>query len=129
MVILKKYKLGFTLIEILVVLAIIAILLSLVTPRYFNTVDRSKETTLRHDLATMRDAIDKFYSDNNAFPDTLDDLVQRKYLRAVPVDPITESNATWVYTPPVDIDTKGVIADIHSGSSAVAADGTPYASW
>ena len=125
----KKHKLGFTLIEILVVLAIIATLLSLVTPRYFNTVDRSKEVTLRHDLAAVRDAIDKFYSDNNAFPDTLDELVQRKYIRGVPVDPITESSTTWIFTPPSDIDTKGVIADIHSGSAELASDGTPYASW
>ena len=125
----KKHSFGFTLIEILVVLAIIATLLSLVTPRYFNTVDRSKETTLRHDLNVTRDAIDKFYSDNNAFPNALEDLVQRKYLRAIPVDPITESATTWAFTPPSDIDTKGLIADIHSGSTVMAADGTPYASW
>ena len=125
----NKRAQGFTLIEILVVLAIIATLLSLVTPRYFNTLDRSKEATLRHDLAAMRDAIDKFYSDNNVFPDTLEDLVQRKYVRAIPADPITESAATWVFTPPSDIDAKGVIANIHSGSAELAADGTPYASW
>lgn len=125
----KKYKLGFTLIEILVVLAIIATLLSLVTPRYFSTVDRSKETVLRHDLNVVRDAIDKFYSDNNRFPNTLADLVQRKYIRNVPVDPITESRITWIFTPPPDIYIKGLIADIHSGSAALASDGTPYASW
>ena len=125
----KKHSFGFTLIEILVVLAIIATLLSLVTPRYFNTIGRSKETMLRHDLATMRDAIDKFYSDNNAYPETLDDLTQRKYIRNIPVDPITESSITWIFTPPLDIDTRGLIADIHSGSAAMAADGTPYASW
>ena len=129
MVMCKKHSFGFTLIEILVVLAIIATLLSLVTPRYFNTIDRSKETMLRHDLATMRDAIDKFYSDNNAYPETLDDLTQRKYIRNIPVDPITESSITWIFTSPSDIDTKGSIADIHSGSAAMSADGTPYASW
>ncbi len=119
---------GFTLIEILVVLAIIATLLSLVTPRYFNTIDRSKETTLKHDLITMREAIDKFYSDKNAYPGSLDDLVQHKYLRAIPPDPITESSATWIITPP-DIDVRGTVYDIHSGATDIASDGTPYASW
>jgi len=126
---LKKRLYGFTLIEILVVLAIIATLLSLVSPRYFNTIDRSKETMLRHDLATMRDAIDKFYSDNNAYPETLDDLMQRRYIRNIPVDPITESSVTWVFIQPSDIDAKGLIADIHSGSTELALDGTPYANW
>jgi general secretion pathway protein G len=125
----KPISLGFTLIEILVVLAIIATLLSLVTPRYFNTISRSKETYLRHDLSVMRDAIDKYYSDNNAYPDTLDDLVQRKYIRSIPEDPITESSVTWTFLPPSDADIKGEIADIHSGSAEVSSNGTPYASW
>lgn len=120
---------AFTLIEILVVLAIIATLLSIVTPRYFHSIDRSKETTLKHDLNVMREAIDKFYSDKNAFPDSLDDLVQHKYLRAIPPDPITESNSTWLITPPPSIDDKGAVYDIHSGAPDIAADGTPYASW
>ncbi|MEI2637147.1 MAG: type II secretion system protein [Methylotenera sp.] len=124
----RKQK-AFTLIEILVVLAIIATLLSIVTPRYFHSIDRSKETTLKHDLNVMREAIDKFYSDKNAYPDSLDDLVQHKYLRAIPPDPITESNATWLITPPPSIDDKGAVYDIHSGAPDIAADGTPYASW
>ena len=126
---LSARKLGFTLIEILVVLAIIATLLSLVTPRYFTTIDRSKEATLRHDLAVMRDAIDKFYSDNNAYPESLEDLVQHKYLRQVPPDPITESTLTWTFTAPPDINIKGTIVDIHSGAESNAINGTPYASW
>jgi len=127
----EKYRLhsGFTLIEILVVLAIIATLLSLVTPRYFDTISRSKETTLRHDLIVMREAIDKFYSDKNVYPETLDDLVQNKYLRAIPEDPITESTLTWIFTSPPDIEDKGNIYDIHSGASNIASDGTPYADW
>lgn len=124
----RKTK-GFTLIEILVVLAIIATLLSLVTPRYFNTIDKSKETTLKHDLNTMREAIDKFYSDKNAYPDSLDDLVNHRYLRDIPSDPITESNVTWLIIPPPNIDEKGAVYDIHSGSPDNAKDGTPYASW
>lgn len=123
------HKKGFTLVEILVVLAIIATLLSLVTPRYFNTIDQSKETTLKHDLNGMREAIDKFYSDKNAYPDSLEDLVQHKYLRAIPPDPMTESNTTWLITPPSDINEKGAVYDIHSGSPDIGADGTHYASW
>lgn len=125
----KTTKTGFTLIEVLVVLAIIATLLSLVTPRYFETIHRSKENTLRHDLIIMREAIDKFYSDKNAYPDSLDELVQHKYLRAIPEDPITESNLTWVFSAPSDIEAKGNIYDIHSGSADIAMDGTAYATW
>jgi len=122
-------KQGFTLIEILVVLSIIATLLSLVAPRYFHTLQRAKENTLKHDLITMRDAIDKFYSDRNTYPDQLDELVQLKYLRAIPEDPFTESNATWILLLPVDIESKGSIYDIQSGSPNTASDGTLYASW
>lgn len=120
---------GFTLIEILVVLAIIATLLSLVTPRYFHVMDRSKETTLKHDLSQMREAIDKYYGDKNAYPETLDDLVRGKYLRAIPPDPLTESNLTWVITPPADLNENGAVYDIHSGATGMAEDGTPYANW
>lgn len=129
--VMKKHRayFGFTLIEILVVLAIIATMLSLVTPRYFETISRSKETTLRHDLIIMREAIDKFYSDRNVYPESLDDLVQNKYLRAIPEDPITESTLTWGFISPPDIEDKGNIYDIHSGSSNVASDGTLYADW
>jgi general secretion pathway protein G len=120
---------GFTLIEILVVLAIIATLLSLVSPRYFHSIDRSKETILKHDLATMRDAIDKFYSDKNAYPDTLGDLVQFHYLRAIPKDPITESASSWLIIPPEQIEVKGNVYDVKSGSKAISADGTAYSEW
>ena len=116
-------------IEVLVVLAIIATLLSLVTPRYFEAVERSKETTLKHDLIGMRDAIDKYYSDTGNYPDALDDLVAKKYLRAIPEDPITGSNSTWVVTPPVSLEVNGSIYDIHSGSPAIAQDGSNYADW
>lgn len=123
------YKKGFTLIEILVVLAIIATLLSLVAPKYFNVIDRSKETTLKHDLITMRDAIDKFYSDRNVYPDSLEELVQLKYLRAIPEDPITESATTWILVPPLDVEVKGAIYDIYSGATKSASDGSQYADW
>lgn len=122
-------KNGFTLIEILVVLAIIATLLSLVTPRYFDSMSRSKEKILKNDLIVMREAIDKFYSDKNAYPDSLEDLVQYKYLRAIPTDPITDSTVTWLFSPPLDIEMKGTIYDIHSGSQDIASDGSHYADW
>jgi general secretion pathway protein G len=122
-------KQGFTLIEILVVLAIIATLLSLVAPRYFATIDQSKETILKHDLIIMRDAIDKFYSDRNVYPESLEELVHFKYLRTIPEDPITESTATWVMIPPPDVETKGALYDIYSGATEIASDGTQYADW
>jgi general secretion pathway protein G len=120
---------GFTLIEILVVLTIISTLLTLVVPRYFGTIERARETTLRHDLATMRDAIDKFYGDVGMYPASLDELVQRKYLRGVPQDPITESSETWVMVAPANANAKGSVADIRSGSEEIALDGSAYAAW
>jgi len=120
---------GFTLIEVLVVMVIIATLLSLVAPRYFETVERSKESTLKHDLIIMRDAIDKYYSDTGTYPDSMEDMVQRKYLRAVPEDPVTGRTDSWIFSPPVDINIRGAIYDIHSGAEGIASDGTYYADW
>ena len=123
----RRYA-GFTLIELLVVMAIIALLLSIVAPRYFSSIDKSKEAVLRQDLSIMRDAIDKYYSDNDKYPTSLDDLVSKKYLRKVPIDPITDSATTWVPVPPSDLDQGGVF-DVHSGAPSNGRDGTPYASW
>ena len=123
----NRYCSGFTLIELLVVMVIIAVLLSIVAPKYFKSLDRSKETVLRQDLNIMRDAIDKFYGDTGKYPLTLDELAERRYLRAVPVDPLTESAATWVVISPPN-DTEGVY-DVHSGSPEKAQDGTPYETW
>jgi general secretion pathway protein G len=122
-------KRGFTLIEMLVVLAILAMLLTIVSPRFMHMLQRAKETTLRHDLVTMRDAIDKFYNDKNRYPETLDELVERQYLKSVPPDPITERADTWVITLPPNIDEQGSVFDVHSGSALLADDGTPYALW
>ncbi len=119
---------GFTLIELVVVMAIIALLLSLAAPRYFHSVDKSKETVLRADLAAMRDALDKFYGDNGKYPDTLAALVEKKYLRSVPVDPITESATTWTVVPPQNPD-QGAVMDVHSGAEGNGSDGTPYNGW
>lgn len=118
---------GFTLVELLVVMAIIGVLLSIAAPKYFNSLERSKETVLRQDLNVMRDAIDKFYSDTEKYPADLAELVEKRYLRAIPVDPFTESAETWVTVPPSD----GVegIYDVHSGAEEESKDGTLYATW
>ena len=87
---------AFTLIELMVVMAIIATLLTIALPRYFGSVERSKEATLKQSLAVMRDAIDKFYGDTGRYPDALEELVTKRYIRSLPVDPITESATTWV---------------------------------
>jgi general secretion pathway protein G len=128
MVMVKRTPSGFTLIELLVVMAIIALLLSIAAPRYFNSVDKTKEAVLHQDLSTMRDALDKYYGDTGKYPDTLDDLVSKKYLRKLPVDPITDSAATWVTVPPADAEQGGVY-DLHSGAPGNGRDGTPYAGW
>ena len=85
---------GFTLIELLVVMTIIALLLTLAVPRYFHSVDKSKEAVLRDNLSILRSTLDKYYGDNDKYPDSLDDLISNKYLRAIPRDPITESTTT-----------------------------------
>src|SRR5690606_17591070 len=91
---------GFTLIELLVVMAIIATLLSIVAPRYFSAIDKAKEAVLRQDLKIMRDAIDQFHADSGKYPLDLEELVDRRYLRSIPIDPMTDSNETWVAMPP-----------------------------
>jgi general secretion pathway protein G len=108
-------------------MAIIATLLSIVAPKYFNSLERSKETVLRQDLNVMRDAIDKFYSDTGKYPADLAELVEKRYLRAVPVDPLTESTDTWVAVPPAD--GSGGMYDVQSGSPGQAKNGTYYGAW
>lgn len=119
---------GFTLIELLVTLSIVALLLSLAVPRYFGRVEAAKEVALRENLRQMRDALDKYYGDNARYPETLQELVTRKYLRRIPVDPITDSDRTWVTVPPAD-PRKGTVFDVRSGASGNGKDGTPYKSW
>jgi general secretion pathway protein G len=119
---------GFTLIELLVTLAIVALLLSLAAPRYFGRVEAAKETVLRENLRQMRDALDKYYGDNGSYPETLQDLVTKKYLRRIPPDPITDSDKSWVPVQSPDPKKRGV-ADVKSGAPGKAKDGTPYNSW
>jgi general secretion pathway protein G len=121
-------KCGFTLIELLIVMAIIGTLLSIAVPRYFRTLERARETVLKQDLSILREAIDKHYADLNEYPDTLLVLVEKRYVRSVPVDPFTKLADTWTLIPSDDPDHAG-IRDIHSGAAETAADGTPVASW
>ena len=120
---------AFTLIELLVVFAILATLLTLAVPRYFASVDRSKETVLRQNLAALRNALDQFHSDTGKYPESLEDLVKKRYLRTVPLDPITERTDSWVpQAPPADSGLSGIY-DVKSGAEGKAADGSDYASW
>lgn len=119
---------GFTLIELVIVMAVIALLLTIAAPRYFHSIDRSKEAVLRSNLATTRDALDKYFSDNGRYPGDLATLVTAKYLRALPLDPFTESTSTWTVVAP-DTPEKGGVLDIRSGAPGAGADGTPYSDW
>lgn len=119
---------AFTLIELLVVMAIVAVLLTLAAPRYFTTVQKSKEAVLKQNLSIMREALDKYYGDKGAYPASLRALVEEKYLRATPVDPITGSSGSWVTVNDDDPDTGGVF-DVRSGAVGVGRDGVPYRDW
>jgi general secretion pathway protein G len=119
---------GFTLVELLVVMAIISMLLSLAAPRYFKSVDKSKEAVLRENLTTTRQALDKYFGDNGKYPDVLDDLVAKKYLRSLPFDPFTNSSSTWTVVPPAASE-KGEVFDIKSGSPDKGMDGSAYKDW
>ena len=119
---------GFTLIELLVVLGIVALMLTLAVPRYFPSIDKSKEVVLADNLRNMRQVLDQYYGDTGRYPDTLEQLVEKKYLRGLPVDPITDSDATWILVPPEDA-TKGGIYNIKSGAPGNDRGGKPYADW
>ena len=119
---------GFTLIELLVVLAIIAILLTIAVPRYFGSLERSKEAVLKEDLYQLRDAIAKYYGDRGRYPESLEALSAERYLRKVPVDPLTGSSATWLVLAPADPEKSGVY-DVRSGAPGRASDGTAYVDW
>ena len=124
---------GFTLIELVVVMAIIAILASLAIPIFTAQIQRAKEAVLREDLHVMRNAIDAYTMDKGKAPQSLDDLVQAGYLRAIPVDPMTHSSDTWVTDTSdtyesVDESEPG-IDDVHSGSQDAGSNGTLYSTW
>ena len=118
---------GFTLVELMVVLTVIALLLSIVVPDYVGRVRRAEEAVLQENLAVMRDALDKHYADAGRYPSSLDELVTKRYLRAIPKDPITETTQ-WQLVAPTDPQ-RGGIYDIHSGAQGVGSNGTPAERW
>jgi general secretion pathway protein G len=124
---------GFTLIELMIVMAIIVILAGIGTALYTNSLQRSKEAVLKSDLFRMRDAIDQYYADKNKYPSSLDALVSEKYLRGIPVDPFTASSETWQTTmsepQPGSALTEAGVFDVKSGSDQMAIDGSRYADW
>ena len=119
-------RLGFTIIELLVVLAALGVLLSLAAPRYVDHIDRSREAVLRHNLKQMRDAIDRFRADREHFPQNLQELVNARYLRELPLDPITERTDTWVL---VAGEGNTGLRNVKSGANGKTREGTAYASW
>ena len=121
-------KRGFTLIELLVVLSIIALLLAIAVPRYFGGLTRAEEAALKENLFLMRDALDKHFADTGRYPTSLDDLVAKKYLRSIPIDPVTQAQSTWILVAPGD-QKLGAVYDVKSGAEGSGADGKPYAQW
>ena len=110
-----KHRSGFTLVELMVVLAVIGLLLAVVVPDYVGRTKRAEEAVLQENLAVMRDALDKHFADAGRYPETLEDLVAKRYLRSIPKDPFTQSTGTWVPVPPTD-PKKGGVFDIHSAA-------------
>ena len=119
---------AFTLIEVLVSLAIVGTILAIAAPRYFSNVDKTKEVVLRENLYVLRDALDKFYSDQNRYPAALEDLVTQKYLRNIPIDPFTQSVNSWIPVPPTDAAMGGVY-DVKSSAPNKARDGSWFKDW
>jgi type II secretion system protein G len=121
---------GFTLIELIVVMAIVALLVSIAAPRYVASVERARETSLLASLSTMRQAIDQYAADRGHYPRSLDDLVQSRYLRFVPEDPLTGRRDSWIALGPApDAVLAGELADVRSGAAGHARDGRLYADW
>jgi general secretion pathway protein G len=120
---------GFTVIELLVVLAAIALLLAVAAPRYVAHLDHAREVALRQNLHGLRDAIDKFYGDQGRYPANLEELVLKRYLRALPEDPVTQRTDSWVLLGPNGQPGSGAVFDVRSGAPGKALDGSAYASW
>ncbi len=129
----RQREAGFTLIELMIVMAIIGVLATLAIPSFVSAIKHAREAVLKEDLQTMRGAIDSYTMDKQKAPQALDDLVQEGYLRAVPEDPMTHSKDTWVPDTSDAMysldETEPGITDVHSGSEDTGSDGQPYSSW
>lgn len=119
---------GFTLIELLVVLAVLGLLLSLAAPKYVRSVDNAKETVLAENLRTTREAIDRFHADRGRYPASLDELVTRRYLRSLPVDPLVGNATAWRMVAVAQEGEVGIM-DLKSRAAGVGRNGRPYAQW
>jgi general secretion pathway protein G len=131
---------GFTLLELIIVIAIVGILATIAMPALKNVPVRARESVLKNNLHTLRDMIDQYYGDKGKYPTALDDLVSEKYVRALPIDPMTHSSTTWIPVyeeidpdhPPAETESdpaKPGIVDVHSGAPGNSLDGTPYKEW
>lgn len=125
---------GFSLLELLIVVALIGILASLVVPQFKKTPDKAREAVLKEDLFTMRDVIDQYFADRGRYPASLESLVEDGYLRQIPVDPFTNSADSWqTEAAPMEEggeeEAAGGIYDVHSGATGTAMDGTSYSEW
>lgn len=125
-IVLNKNK-GFTLVELLVVITLMALMLSIVLPQYLSSLDQGKETLLKNNLSSMRVAIDHYYADHGKYPRTLDELVKEKYIRNIPLDPITQ-NINWKISY-YDNDENLGVYDIKSSSLEISKNGQSYATW
>jgi general secretion pathway protein G len=129
----QRRRRGFTLLELMVVMALIVVLAGMAMASYRNSVTLAQEAVLREDLYRMRDAIDQYYADKNRYPATLEALVSDGYLRALPLDPFTKSASTWQEVP-AEPDANNPSAEpgvynVHSGSERTSMQGTPYSEW
>ena len=129
----RKHDAGFTLIELMIVMAIIGILALVAVPSYIQAVKHAKEAVLKEDLQILRGAIDSYTMDKQKAPQSLDDMIQDGYLKVIPVDPMTQSSTTWATDSGDSLhsidQTDPGIDDIHSGSDEVGSDGQPYNTW
>lgn len=128
-----RAELGFTLLELLVVMSLIAVLAGIAMVQYTTSVQRAREAVLREDLFRMRDAIDQYYADKGKWPASLEALVSDKYLREVPEDPMTGARDSWqtvaAEPEPGNATAEPGIYDVKSGSERSGIDGTSYAEW
>lgn len=116
---------GFTLVELLIVLLLVALLASLVAPVVGRSIEQARESVLLENLYVLRKALDDFYADKGVYPQNLTDLVDGRYLRSVPVDPLLESGDLWA----IERGEEGGVVDVRSGSTALSRDGIRYADW